>query len=64
MRAAQIENGIVVAVIVIGDPAGLSWAVANLGGEWVDGVGAEIGYLYRDGSFIHPPPPEEELEHA
>ena len=58
MRAAQIENGIVLAVIIIGDPAGLSWAAINLGGEWVDGVGAEIGYLYENGAF-HPPPQEE-----
>jgi hypothetical protein len=60
MRAAQIKNMIVVNVIVIGDPAGLAWAVSNLGGEWVDGVGAEVGYAYINGNFFPPMPPEED----
>lgn len=60
MRAARIENGIVVDVIVIGDPAGLAWAVSNLGGEWVDGTGGNIGDAYIDGAFVPPMPPEED----
>jgi hypothetical protein len=52
MIAAKIENGTVVDLIVIGDPSGLAWAMQNLGGEWVNGIGAEIGYVYVDGSFI------------
>lgn len=60
MRAAQIENGIVVSVIIIGDPAGLAWAVANLGGEWVNGAGAEVGYAYINGAFLPPAPPKDD----
>lgn len=60
MRAARIESEIVVAVIEIGDPRGLAWAMQNLGGEWVDGVGAQIGYAYRDGAFIPPAQPQDD----
>ena len=60
MKAAQIENGVVVAVIVIGDPSGLAWAESNIGGQWVDGTGAEVGYLYVDGAFIRPPSEDDE----
>jgi hypothetical protein len=60
MKAAKIENGIVVSVIVVGDPAGVEWAMQNLGGEWVNGIGAEIGYAYADGLFIPPSPPQDD----
>lgn len=62
MRAARIENGLVVDVIVIGDPAGLAWAVANIGGEWVDGTGGNIGDRYIDGQFVRPTPPVEDQD--
>jgi hypothetical protein len=55
MRAARIESGIVVAVIEIGDPRGVAWAIENIGGQWVNGEGAEIGYAYTGGSFVRPP---------
>jgi len=55
MRAAQIIDGAVVEVIIVGDPAGLTWATVNVaGGEWVNGADAKIGYLYVDGKFVTP----------
>jgi hypothetical protein len=60
MKVAQIENGIVVSVIVVGDPAGVEWATRNLPGQWVDGAGAEIGYAYQDGAFIPPAQPQDD----
>jgi hypothetical protein len=59
MNAAKIENNIVVDIIVIGDPAGLAWAQANLCGEWVDGTGGSIGDRYEHGEFIKPVPPDD-----
>jgi hypothetical protein len=59
MNAARIQNGIVVDMIVIGDPSGLHWARTNLDGEWVDGTGGAIGDRYENGKFIKPTPPDD-----
>jgi len=59
MIAARIQDGVVIDLIIVGDPGGLDWVRSNLDGEWVDGAGGAIGDSYINGAFIHPPPQEE-----
>jgi hypothetical protein len=54
MIAARIQDGVVIDLIIVGDPGGLDWVNSNLDGEWVDGTGGAIGDRYIDGQFVRP----------
>ena len=54
LKAAKIENGLVVDIIV-GD---YNWAIERLGGNWIDATDkvVGVGYEYTNGEFIAPNP--------
>lgn len=55
MYAVSVVRNVVAQVIV----GNASWAVENLGGEWVDSESkVGVGWLLVDGKIVPPPAPE------
>ena len=50
-HAAKLDDDNVVLEVIVGTA---EWAIANLGGRWVDSPKCGPGWIYQDGHFVPP----------